>query len=388
MVRCLWELCCGQNRCRSAATVGTSFRSSRRDRPVGIVRAAPVAHARPRGCAPPCRSGPEISSVRRSSPPTIRCSQSARSGSIFPIRSAWRPASISTPRCPTLSSSSVLASLRSGRSLPSGTGRECAAPALSARSRPRRDQSSGFQQRRRRRGAAPSRRTCKRRRHRRDQYRRQQGKPRSPRRLRATDRNLRAGRELLLRQYLLAQHPGSARPAAGTDARQSPRAGDGCAGPHEPGGRNDPVLIKIAPDSHAQRARRHRRGGAPAPRRRHDHRQHHRDCGHLAARGRETAREAGGLSGTPALSLATRMLAESLCASRNAFPLIGVGGIDLGEAAMDKIRAGAVPDPALQCARIPRAEDCRGDQVRAVERAASRKSANDRRTSGRRTLPP
>ena len=58
---------------------------------------------------------------------------------------------------------------------------------------------------------------------------------------------------------------------------------------------------------------------------------------------RESARakEAGGLSGRPLFSLATRMLAESYVRVENAFPLIGVGGIDSGAAALAKVRAGA-----------------------------------------------
>jgi dihydroorotate dehydrogenase len=54
-----------------------------------------------------------------------------------------------------------------------------------------------------------------------------------------------------------------------------------------------------------------------------------------------TAREAGGLSGTPLFPLATRMLAETYVRAEKAFPLIGVGGIDSGEAALAKIEAGA-----------------------------------------------
>lgn len=54
-----------------------------------------------------------------------------------------------------------------------------------------------------------------------------------------------------------------------------------------------------------------------------------------------TAREAGGLSGRPLFALATRMLAETYVRVEGAFPLIGVGGIDSGEAALAKIRAGA-----------------------------------------------
>jgi dihydroorotate dehydrogenase len=58
-------------------------------------------------------------------------------------------------------------------------------------------------------------------------------------------------------------------------------------------------------------------------------------------RDRATAREAGGLSGRPLFALATRMLAETYVRVEGAFPLIGVGGIDSGEAAIAKIRAGA-----------------------------------------------
>lgn len=53
------------------------------------------------------------------------------------------------------------------------------------------------------------------------------------------------------------------------------------------------------------------------------------------------AREAGGLSGRPLFALATRMLAETYVRVEGAFPLIGVGGIDSGQAAIAKIRAGA-----------------------------------------------
>ena len=55
----------------------------------------------------------------------------------------------------------------------------------------------------------------------------------------------------------------------------------------------------------------------------------------------ETAKEAGGLSGRPLFRLATRMLAETYVRAEGAFPLIGTGGIDSGETALAKIRAGA-----------------------------------------------
>jgi dihydroorotate dehydrogenase len=58
---------------------------------------------------------------------------------------------------------------------------------------------------------------------------------------------------------------------------------------------------------------------------------------------RETAiaKEAGGLSGAPLLPLSNRMLAETYVRVEGVFPLIGVGGIDSGAAALSKIRAGA-----------------------------------------------
>ncbi len=58
---------------------------------------------------------------------------------------------------------------------------------------------------------------------------------------------------------------------------------------------------------------------------------------------RETrrAREQGGLSGRPLFRLSTRMVAETYVRVEGAFPLVGVGGIDSGGAALMKIRAGA-----------------------------------------------
>jgi dihydroorotate dehydrogenase len=53
------------------------------------------------------------------------------------------------------------------------------------------------------------------------------------------------------------------------------------------------------------------------------------------------AAEAGGLSGRPLLPLANRMLAETYVRVEDVFPLIGAGGIDSGESALAKIRAGA-----------------------------------------------
>jgi dihydroorotate dehydrogenase len=54
-----------------------------------------------------------------------------------------------------------------------------------------------------------------------------------------------------------------------------------------------------------------------------------------------TAEEAGGLSGRPLFALSSRMLAETYVRVEGVFPLIGSGGIDSGETALAKIRAGA-----------------------------------------------
>jgi dihydroorotate dehydrogenase len=53
------------------------------------------------------------------------------------------------------------------------------------------------------------------------------------------------------------------------------------------------------------------------------------------------AKEQGGLSGRPLFRLSTRMVAETYVRVEGAFPLIGVGGIHSGGAALTKIRAGA-----------------------------------------------
>ena len=101
-----------------------------------------------------------------------------------------------------------------------------------------------------------------------------------------------------------------------------------------------PVLLKIAPDLNLSDlddvvgvARKHRIDGMivsnttlarPA-----------------SLRDRATAKQAGGLSGRPLFRLSTRMLAETFVRAEGAFPLIGVGGIDSGPAAIAKIKAGA-----------------------------------------------
>lgn len=58
-------------------------------------------------------------------------------------------------------------------------------------------------------------------------------------------------------------------------------------------------------------------------------------------RDKARAEETGGLSGRSLFRLSTRMVAETYVRAEGAFPLIGVGGIDSGGAALTKIRAGA-----------------------------------------------
>jgi dihydroorotate dehydrogenase len=58
-------------------------------------------------------------------------------------------------------------------------------------------------------------------------------------------------------------------------------------------------------------------------------------------RNKAKAEEMGGLSGRPLFRLSTRMVSETYVRAEGAFPLIGVGGIDSGGAALTKIRAGA-----------------------------------------------
>ena len=60
-----------------------------------------------------------------------------------------------------------------------------------------------------------------------------------------------------------------------------------------------------------------------------------------ALREQGRAKEQGGLSGRPLFRLSTRMVAETFVRVEGAFPLVGVGGIDSGGAALTKIRAGA-----------------------------------------------
>lgn len=100
-----------------------------------------------------------------------------------------------------------------------------------------------------------------------------------------------------------------------------------------------PVLVKIAPDVSLAElddivgsARRHHVDGMIVG---------NTTVSRGNLREREVAKQEGGLSGRPLFALSTRMLAETYVRVEGAFPLIGVGGIDSGEAALAKIKAGA-----------------------------------------------
>jgi len=104
-------------------------------------------------------------------------------------------------------------------------------------------------------------------------------------------------------------------------------------------GRRVPVLLKIAPDlalpdldELVAVARARRVDGMIVANTTVGRPKHLRD---------RAAAEAGGLSGRPLFALSTRMLAETFVRVDRAFPLIGVGGVDSGEAAFAKIKAGA-----------------------------------------------
>ena len=184
------------------------------------------------------------------------------------------------------------------------------------------------------RGAARSRR------HSRRQYRRQPRFARSRRRLRAADRSMSRRRELFHRQCVVAEHAGPAQLAAGRGARRSAGACDRCARTDAPRAGPTPILLKIAPDltladlDDVVGVARERRvdgmivGNTTISR-----------PGSL--RDRADGEEQGGLSGKPLFKLSTRMLAETYVRAEDAFPLIGVGGIDSGATAIAKIKAGA-----------------------------------------------
>jgi dihydroorotate dehydrogenase len=106
-----------------------------------------------------------------------------------------------------------------------------------------------------------------------------------------------------------------------------------------PGAGPTPVLVKIAPDLTLSElddvvavARRRRADGMIVG---------NTTTARTAGLRDPKAKEVGGLSGKPLFALATRMLAETFVRAESVFPLIGVGGIDSGAAALAKLRAGA-----------------------------------------------
>ena len=105
------------------------------------------------------------------------------------------------------------------------------------------------------------------------------------------------------------------------------------------GHRRRPVLVKLAPDLHdddlgliVQTLLAHRVDGAILT---------NTTIARDTVPGSFYRGEAGGLSGRPLFARATRMLARIHRLTEGKLPLIGVGGIDSGEAALAKIRAGA-----------------------------------------------
>ena len=100
-----------------------------------------------------------------------------------------------------------------------------------------------------------------------------------------------------------------------------------------------PVLVKLAPDLHdadlpavVETLLAHRVEGAILT---------NTTIARDTVPGSNYRGEAGGLSGRPLFARATRMLARIHRLTEGRLPLIGVGGIDSGEAALTKIRAGA-----------------------------------------------
>ena len=85
------------------------------------------------------------------------------------------------------------------------------------------------------------------------------------------------------------------------------------------------------------------------------------------------AKEQGGLSGRPLFRLSTRMVAETYVRAEGAFPLVGVGGIDTGGAALTENPRRRQPDPALFVAGLQGSRPGRRHQERSgVDAAAHR----------------
>jgi dihydroorotate dehydrogenase len=105
------------------------------------------------------------------------------------------------------------------------------------------------------------------------------------------------------------------------------------------GHKHRPVLVKLAPDLHdddlagiVETLQRHGVDGAILT---------NTTIARDGIDGSTYRGETGGLSGRPLFRRSTRMLARVYRITQGRLPLIGVGGIDSGEAALAKIRAGA-----------------------------------------------
>ena len=129
--------------------------------------------------------------------------------STSPIRSAWRPATTRTPRCPTRCSARLR--LRRGRhGDAAAAGRQSEAAHLPADRRQAVINRLGFNNEGHERCLRALSARARAGRHRRRQHRRQQGQRRPHRRLRSRRAAVRRSRVLPHRQHLLAQHAGPA----------------------------------------------------------------------------------------------------------------------------------------------------------------------------------
>lgn len=108
---------------------------------------------------------------------------------------------------------------------------------------------------------------------------------------------------------------------------------------HDHGGRLRPIFIKIAPDIEDADLE-------PILLKMMDHKVDaviisNTTLSRSGLKEKQTAKEAGGLSGRPLFNRATRMLAKAHIITEGALPIIGVGGIDSAETAWMKLEAGA-----------------------------------------------
>jgi dihydroorotate dehydrogenase len=104
-------------------------------------------------------------------------------------------------------------------------------------------------------------------------------------------------------------------------------------------------------------------------------------------RERDLAKEAGGLSGQPLFAMSTRVLAQVFLRVERQFPLVGVGGVDGPETALQKLEAGAdliqfytamvFKGPGL-ASEIKRGllDACRRERFASVTRFTGRKAAD------------